>query len=85
MVLDTEGQPVRLTDEQGVVTAIGYNWDGQPLVVREALGTAEERVTRYQYDKRGRTPRDAKVEPAVREVSPARSRVRELLKVTASD
>ena len=45
---------VRSIDSRGVVTAWGYDIAGRLVAVTNALGAAEQQVTTYRYDSRGR-------------------------------
>ncbi|MEW6079368.1 MAG: right-handed parallel beta-helix repeat-containing protein [Thermodesulfobacteriota bacterium] len=44
---------IRETDENGHVTAYGYDAEGRMIQKTEAAGTDDERVTRYTYDAAG--------------------------------
>jgi YD repeat-containing protein len=44
---------VRRTDERGIVTTYGYDDKGNRIRMTEAVGTREQRETRYEYDSRG--------------------------------
>ncbi|WP_444956866.1 RHS repeat-associated core domain-containing protein [Microbulbifer sp. ZKSA002] len=45
--------PLRERDERGVITEYGYDSNGNLITFTEALGTPEQRTTRYTYDAYG--------------------------------
>lgn len=53
MTLDANGQVVEAVDQNGVTSRVDYNRAGQPVRVRRAVGTPNERSTHYYYNEQG--------------------------------
>ena len=50
---DEHNRRIAVTNQADLVTAFGYNANGQLTSVTNAVGTADQIVTRYQYDELG--------------------------------